>query len=157
MACMQFQFMIKKNLLHLARDFFGKPLYFFYTSNLICFSSTLKPLIKNENIKKKISLNSLDHFFQYGFCPNFESIFQNINKVPPNTLITFDLKKWDIKKKNIHNKELLKKKDDFKLDYNHLDSLLRKSVERRLIADVPVGILLSSGIDSSLVASMLHR
>ena len=61
-------------------------------------------------ILKKISLNFLDHF-QYGFCPNFESIFQNINKVPSNTLITFDLKKWNIKKKNIHNKELLKKDD----------------------------------------------
>ena len=75
-------------LLHLARDFFGKkPLYFYYMK-LNLFSSTLKPLIKNENIKKKISLEFFRSFLSVWILSNFESIFQNINKFH-NTLITF--------------------------------------------------------------------
>lgn len=143
----------EKNLLFLARDFFGKkPLFFYFSSNSIFFSSTLKPIILNKNIKKKINLNSLDHYFNYGFCPNSNSIFEEIYKVQPNTFIKFDLNKWNITKYSIHPKKNIHQKKTANIDFEHLDSLLKESVEKRLVADVPVGILLSSGIDSSLIA-----
>ena len=54
-----------------------------------------------ENIKKKISLDSVDHYFHYGFYPNENSIFENIKKVAPNTLISFNLNNWKVEKKQI--------------------------------------------------------
>ena len=143
----------KKNYLHLTRDFYGKkPLYYYHDSDTIFFSSTLKPLIVNKNINKKISLDSLDHYFQYGFCPNKKSIFEKINKVTPNTLLSFNLSSWKMEIKQIHKNKNSIKNLNFKLDYNHLDNLLFNSVKKRFVADVPVSILLSSGIDSSLIA-----
>lgn len=143
----------QENYLHLTRDFYGKkPIYYYHDSNTIFFASTLKPLIVNKNIKKKISLDSLDHYFHYGFCPNKESIFENINKVAPNTLISFNLNNWKVESKQIHEKKSSKKNLNFKLDYDYLDNLLFNSVKKRFVADVPVSVLLSSGIDSSLIA-----
>ena len=143
----------QENYLHLTRDFYGKkPIYYYHDSNTIFFASTLKPLIVNKNIKKKISLDSLDHYFHYGFCPNKESIFENINKVAPNTLISFNLNNWKVESKQIHEKKSSNKNLNFKLDYDYLDNLLFNSVKKRFVADVPVSVLLSSGIDSSLIA-----
>jgi len=144
---------IKENYLHLTRDFYGKkPIYYYHDSDTIFFASTLKPLTINENIKKKISLDSLDHYFHYGFCPNENSIFENIKKVTPNTLISFNLNNWKVEKKQIHDKTISNRNLNFKLDYNHLDNLIFNSVKKRFVADVPVSVLLSSGIDSSLIA-----
>jgi len=144
---------IQKNFLHLTRDFYGKkPIYYYHDSDTIFFASTLKPLIINENIKKKISLDSLDHYLHYGFCPNKNSIFENIKKVAPNTIISFNLNNWKVDTKQVHEKTTSNKNLHFKLDYNHLDNLLFNSVKKRFVADVPVSVLLSSGIDSSLIA-----
>ena len=143
---------IQQDKLYLARDFFGKkPIYYYIDNENIFFSSTLKPIIKNNKIKKVFNPESLDHYFNYGFCPNQFSIFKNINKVSQNSLITFDLSKWEIMTEKIHGPQVDEKKN-FKLDYKHLDNLIFDSVQKRFISDVPLSILLSSGIDSSLVS-----
>ena len=145
---------MQENFLHLTRDFYGKkPIYYYHDSDTIFFASTLKPLIVNKNIKKKINLDSLDHYFHYGFCPNKDSIFENIKKVAPNNLISFNLNNWKVEINQIHEKKIPNKNLNFKLDYDYLDNLLFNSVKKRFVADVPVSVLLSSGIDSSLIAS----
>ena len=150
----------KENKLYLARDFFGKkPIYYYFDEEQIFFASTLKPIILNENIKKNIDFKSLDHYFNYGYCPNELSIFKNINKVSRNSLISFDLNSWT---KNVEQIYKSKKINNFKSSINlkYLDELLYKSVEKRFISDVPISILLSSGIDSSLVsyyASIINK
>ncbi len=142
----------QQNKLYLSRDFFGKkPIYYFFDDKFFFFSSTLKPIIKNKKIKKIISPESLDHYFNYGFCPNKLSIFKNIKKISQNTLMIFDLNEWKIVTEKIHQ-EKIEEKNNFKLDYNYLDNLIHNSVQKRLVSDVPVSILLSSGIDSSLVS-----
>ena len=147
----------QKNKLYLARDFFGKkPIYYYIDDENIFFSSALKPIIKNKRIKKVLSPESIDHYFNYGFCPNKFSIFKNINKVSQNTLISFDLSTWEMISEKIHEEKSEKKKN-FKLDYKYLDNLIYESVKKRLLSDVPVSILLSSGIDSSLVSYYASR
>lgn len=142
----------KNNFLYLARDFFGKkPLYYFHDNEQIFFSSTLLPIIKNSEIKKKIDPKSLSYYFSYGFCPTEESIFKDIKKLKPNSYLRLDLNSWDLSTFEIHKKS---KTDQFKNEFEltKIETLLRNSVEKRLISDVPVSLLLSSGIDSSLVS-----
>jgi len=142
----------KNNYLYLARDFFGKkPLYYFHNNEQIFFSSTLLPIIKNSEIKKEIDPYSLSYYFNYGFCPTEESIFKNVKKLKPNSYLKLDLKSWILSIFEIHNKSLTNTVKN-KFEPTEIESLLRNSVEKRLISDVPVSLLLSSGIDSSLIS-----
>ena len=142
----------KNNFLYLARDFFGKkPLYYFHNNEQIFFSSTLLPIIKNSEIKKEIDPKSLSYYFSYGFCPTEESIFRDIKKLKPNSYLKLDLKSWALSKFEIHKKSNTGKLKN-KFELTKIETLLRNSVEKRLISDVPVSLLLSSGIDSSLVS-----
>ena len=142
----------KNNYLYLARDFFGKkPLYYFHDQEQIFFSSTLLPIIKNSYIKKIIDPDSLSYYFTYGFCPTEKSIFKNIKKVKPNSYLKFDLNSWILSESKIHQKtnNLI---NDTKFELSKIENLIRDSVKKRLISDVPVSLLLSSGIDSSLIS-----
>ena len=142
----------KNKYLYLARDFFGKkPLYYFHNNEQIFFSSTLLPIIKNSEIKKEIDPYSLSYYFNYGFCPTEESIFKNVKKLKPNSYLKLDLKSWILSIFEIHNKSLTNTVKN-KFESTKIEALLRNSVEKRLISDVPVSLLLSSGIDSSLIS-----
>ena len=142
----------KNNYLYLARDFFGKkPLYYFHNNNQIFFSSTLLPIIKNSEINKEINPDALSYYFNYGFCPTDKSIFKNIKKLRPNSYLQFNLNSWKLSQFEIHKKT---KTDKFvnNFELREVETLLISSVEKRLISDVPVSLLLSSGIDSSLIS-----
>ena len=142
----------KNNFLYLARDFFGKkPLYYFHDNDQIFFSSTLLPIIKNSEIKKEINPEALSYYFNYGFCPTEKSIFKNIKKLRPNSYLQFNLNSWELSEFEIHKKTKTDKIIN-RFEFNKVEKLLINSVEKRLISDVPVSLLLSSGIDSSLVS-----
>ena len=142
----------EKNLIHLARDFFGKkPLYFFFNEKIFFFSSTLKPIIFSKKIPKKINKESLNHFFQYGFCSGQSSIFENVRQVKPNSILTLNLSEWSFDQSlKINNEQNDNENNKFSL--TKLEQIISKSVERRLVTDVPKCLLLSSGVDSSLVS-----
>ena len=142
----------KNNYLYLARDFFGKkPLYYFHNNDQIFFSSTLLPIIKNSEIKKEINPEALSYYFNYSFCPTEKSIFKNIKKVRPNSYLQLNLNSWKLSQFEIHKKTNNNKFIN-KFEFKKVETLLIDSVEKRLISDVPVSLLLSSGIDSSLVS-----
>ncbi len=142
----------KKNYLYLARDYFGKkPIYYFYNDHNFFFSSTLKPLILNQNIKKKIDQKSLNNYFKYGFCSNNNSIFENIHKLPANSILSLNLNNWEI---DISRIKFFKKEfsNSESFSITRLENIICESVEKRMITDVPICLLLSSGVDSSLVS-----
>ena len=142
----------KNNYLYLARDFFGKkPLNYFHNNDQIFFSSTLLPIIKNSEIKKEINPETLSYYFSYGFCPTEKSIFKNIKKLKPNSYLQLNLNSWKLSQFEIHKKSNTNKFIN-KFEFKKVEALLIDSVEKRLISDVPVSLLLSSGIDSSLVS-----
>ncbi len=142
----------KKNYLYLVRDFFGKkPLYYSFQNENFFFSSTLKPIILNQKINKKIDQKTLNNFFKYGYCSDNKSIFQNINKVPANSILSLNLNNWELKISKINNfKKNLEDPNHFSI--SKLEEIIYESVERRMVTDVPICLLLSSGIDSSLVS-----
>jgi len=154
--------------LTLARDRIGeKPLYYGYLGGALCVASEPKAL-RAVN-RKPLHLNSraVVSYLQFGYVSGTESIFEGIFRVPPGALITFDINDierqripapeayWrfnDVVKSGAAERALI---DSDKL-LDELDSLMSVAVSRQLASDVPVGALLSGGVDSSLVVSIMQ-
>jgi asparagine synthase (glutamine-hydrolysing) len=148
----------KKNILFLCRDRSGeKPLYYYFNKKRLYFSSELKSLFLFKEIKKNLNTPLLDRVLTSGISSNEETFIQNIKKLPAGFSLIFDLnifsikisKYWDIKPDL--KKLSLKTKKNNQID--KFSSIFQKAVERQLISDVPIGVLLSGGIDSSLVTA----
>jgi asparagine synthase (glutamine-hydrolysing) len=152
----------KNQQLFLARDRFGeKPLYFCNKSGSFAFGSEITPLLIYDKTLDSINHIAIQKFFGYGFIPAPLTIYKNISKLPGGHYMFVDLKtqKLTIKKywEFIIN-------PDSRYFHRHemeiadeLQSLLIHSVKNRLVADVPVGIFLSGGIDSAVVLSCATR
>lgn len=150
-----------KQQIVIVRDRAGvKPLYYYWNNDIFLFGSELKALYKHPGFEKNIDVNSLGLFLQYSYIPSSFSIFKNTHKLLPGHVLYIDLKTkqqrlekyWDVY--DYYNKPKLSISDREAID--HTDSLLKKAYEYRMVADVPVGIFLSGGYDSSSVAALLQ-
>ena len=143
----------KNDTLWLIRDRMGeKPLYYSLHQNQIYFSSEVSGIAASDSHKSKnIDTDALLQYLHLDYIPNNKSLLKGVQKVLPGQFIK--IKKDEIIKRNyfsfIHNK---KREINLKEATESIDQLLEKSVKERLIADVPIGIFLSGGIDSSLIA-----
>ncbi len=142
-----------KNLkkIFLARDRMGKkPLYWGVHNGDFIFGSELKALINHPSFIKKISIEALDDFLFNEHVPTPNSIFENTYKLEPGIYLTYDGLK--IEKKAFWNIKFTPKNNNFSDSLVDLDSVLKKAVSDRLVADVPLGVFLSGGLDSSAIA-----
>jgi len=150
---------IEKKELFLARDPLGKkPLFWAIFENKFIFSSEIKGLLSHKDFKRNIDEESLSKYFLYGFVPAPASIFKNIQKLLPGHFLTIDstgeakIKKyWELDyrvQEEFFGEEELE---------NEIIKYLEKAVQKRLIADVPVGVFLSGGIDSGLITAMMRN
>jgi asparagine synthase (glutamine-hydrolysing) len=150
-----------KEELFFARDRAGvKPLYFYKNENLLLFSSELKAFHVHPDFKKEIDFSTLALYFQYGYVPSTQCIFQSCFKLLAGHSLTYNLKKnsytidkyWNVT--DFYNKEILD------ISYHEAKektkSLLQSACEYRMVSDVPVGVFLSGGYDSTCVAGLLQ-
>lgn len=150
--------------LTLARDRMGeKPLYYGFINNSFVFGSELKALKNFPDFTYEISLDALHKYFRYSYIPSPLSIYQDIFKVEPGTFLQLNaidlFKKISLKKRYWSLSSLIKmnQKNQFNSEeeaLTKLESVLSKSVKSQMISDVPLGVFLSGGIDSSLIASL---
>lgn len=148
---------IKNKVLHLFRDRFGvKPLFYYQDDEKILYSSDLKGL-SNSIGKKKIDKESFLQYLMFSYVPYPNTIFENIKKVPPATyLMITNLKEISIEK--LWNVDDIKEdKKDFNIVKSELLSKLEESVSIQKRGDVPIGVFLSGGIDSSSLVVMLDK
>lgn len=158
----------KENLLFLCRDRFGeKPLYYGSLndhSSGIIFSSEIQAITSHPNFYSSIDIDSVSMFLKYNCIGGDKSIFKNILKLPPGSLLTVDLNN---NKKEIYQywspiSTAIKSKSaslEFSWDdaVNETQLMLSKIVKKQMISDVPVGCFLSGGVDSSLIAYMMQE
>jgi asparagine synthase (glutamine-hydrolysing) len=143
----------RKKLL-IARDRFGeKPLYYGVFDGKLIFASEPKVLLQNPLVKAEINLDALRQYLSFDYVPAPHSIYKNINKLPAAYLLT--LEKSEIKTRRYWNLTFHKNGSTptLKEASEQLKELLADSVRMRLVSDVPLGILLSGGVDSSTVAA----
>ena len=148
---------VKKNKIYLSRDKVGKkPLYYYIENDYIIWSSELKTF-KASPIKEKLKVSdqAIRNYFDVGYIPSPLSIFQNVYKLLPGETIEIDLT-TNSKKSFFYEVETEK----YQVSDSNLISLeetIEDAIKIRTISDVPYGVFLSSGIDSSLVASILSK
>jgi len=147
----------------LARDRAGeKPLFYAVADGRLAFASELKALMADETLSRQINPEALDHYLALGYVPGELSILLGVKKLEAANALLFDLRTgesetweyWHLPPSIVSDND--DKHDDAAL-LDELDALLTDAVRRQLIADVPIGILLSGGVDSSLVAAMAVR
>jgi asparagine synthase (glutamine-hydrolysing) len=150
--------LIKKNIF-LARDRIGiKPLYYSINGSQLVFSSSMKGILSN---KDKIEINPIALNYQFtihSMVPAPHTIIDGINKLEPGHILNVTKSGETLLKKyfDVNNVELKNYNDNEII--NNIDALLNNAVEKRLnIADVPVGILLSGGLDSSLITAISKK
>lgn len=152
-----------QKLLFMARDRAGeKPLFYTLESGSILFSSELKGLMANPSISRRVDPVALDCYLAEGYVPADRCILSGISKLPPAHALLFDLKCGQSKVWRYWNLPALSPNTDSGIVDNRellieLEALLEDAVRRQLVADVPVGVLLSGGVDSSLVTAMAVR
>ncbi|MBI4335627.1 MAG: asparagine synthase (glutamine-hydrolyzing) [Candidatus Omnitrophica bacterium] len=141
----------KDELLMLARDRMGKkPIYYSAANYGIIFASEPKAILKFPRFEKEIDEASLRKYFLYEYVPSPRTIYKNINRVPAGNLLIWRNgsvareKYWDISfnKKTAGDQTAA------------LKDLLEDSVKKRLISDVPLGVFLSGGVDSSTITAL---
>jgi asparagine synthase (glutamine-hydrolysing) len=149
--------------LFLARDHIGiKPLYYADIGTHFIFASEPKAIFASKLIEKKVNKNGLYEYFCRGAAPYTETLFCNVYELEPGKWLSIDThanKKMEVYYDLEHSwmgvdQSLIPNNDNELLDL--LDANLKKSVDRQLVSDVPVGIFLSSGIDSGLLLHYMN-
>lgn len=152
----------EKEKLILCRDRVGvKPLYYYLNNGLFIFASEIKAIIFHPRVKKEINFDALALFLKFGYIPEPHSIFKNIHKLEPGYFLEINRQGYIKKDKYWDAVDFYLKKSDYgkseKDVEEELEKILIESFKLRLVSDVPVGIFLSGGIDSSLVTALLAK
>jgi len=153
----------RRGELFLARDRAGeKPLFYTATPGELRFASELKGLMADGSLPRRIDREALDCYLTMGFVPSHRCILQGFSKLPPAHALTFNLASAQLRVWRYWALPALVAAASGDADnegtlLDELEGLLEDSVRRQLVADVPVGVLLSGGVDSSLVTAMAAR
>ncbi len=164
----------QQRVLSLARDPIGeKPLYYGWSRGTFLFASELKALRKHPSWEGRIDQDSLNLFLRYNYVPAPLSIFQRVYKLNPGSCFSLSMQEmlelptgpsgnptpvpyWN-------TKEVMRRgmeqpfQGDLREAQEEVEKLLTDSVRLRMVADVPVGVFLSGGIDSSTVAALMQN
>ena len=147
----------QKNELFLARDRIGiKPLFYYYYSGNFAFASELKAIYKYPGYQKVINKKALSEVINFHSITGPNSIFENTFSLPPGHYLKIPKGElsiseyWTVPKPSNNNLS-------FKENVNKSLQMIKKSVNDRQIADVPLGAFLSGGIDSSLVVALITQ
>ena len=159
-------FDLSQSTLFLYRDRMGqKPLYYYYSKNEFVFGSELKTIMRYPGISLELNRNILARYLVKQCIVSPDTIFSNTYKIEPGSAIKVEIKNNELRLTHKRYWSLTEKymilNKSFNRGYNEakkeLVKKLEKSINYRLVADVPVGILLSGGYDSSVITAIAQR
>ena len=138
-----------------------KPLYYYFADGCLLFASELKAFHQFPNFKKEIDDVAVSLFFKYGYIKAPYTIFKNAHKLLPGHIATLNLKDQSLKFVQYWNVLDYYKKPILAIDekeaIDELETLCTSAFHYRMVSDVPVGVFLSGGYDSSLLAAILQK
>ena len=153
----------RDRVLTLARDRIGKkPLYYGYSGDTFLFGSELKAIRAFPGFAGEIDRDALLLYLRFGYVPAPHSIYRGIAKLPQGTIATVRQGEAPRIEPYWQARQVVEEGLANRLDLSaaeakeELDGLLRDAVRRRMIADVPLGALLSGGVDSSVVVALMQ-
>ena len=147
-----------EEVLYLARDRYGvKPLFYHWEDRWFRFGSEIKAILADDRVARKPSLQALHDFLSYDYIPGSQTAFEGIYELPPGHWLRIDV----AGKITIRPYCTLSFEENGALDevtaVRKARELLQRAVDRQLVADVPVGVLLSGGMDSSTLVALMQR
>lgn len=147
----------KKKRLFLARDRIGiKPLYYYNDNEKFIFASEIKAILQDKDIERKVNHQALYYYLGYEFVPAPITMFEDIFKLQPGHYLLYE--KGEIKINKYWDLKFSPDKRQTTGFYREgIVELLNRSVKRRLMSDVPPGVFLSGGLDSSTVLAFMRR
>lgn len=146
----------EKKELFIARDRFGvKPLFYYFKDGRFIFASEIKGILAYDQFEKSINYEAVNQFVTFGYICSPLTIFNYIYQLPPGNLLTLKDKKINIKR--YWDLEFNEKIKNEEAAIKELEIIFSDSVNKRTISDVPLGVFLSGGLDSSLVASVMKN
>ena len=152
------------NELYLVRDRIGKkPLYYWQKEDGLVYASELKPIMAHPDFPKQIRKDVIKRYMFQQCINEPDSIFENVYKVEPGGIVRFSVqtgktdkwKYWDIAE--VYRRKKAEPVGSYEEAKEELKNILRDSVKKRMIADVPLGTFLSGGYDSSLVTALAQE
>jgi asparagine synthase (glutamine-hydrolysing) len=148
---------VRKSLF-LARDRVGiKPLYYYLDDNFLSFGSEIKAILVDPAVRREIDPAMIDRFLTYYYVPGSQTLLQNVFKLEPgHTLVVKDgtiqiQRYWDLDFRQVDNHESTEALEQ------QLVHLLDETAQLHMISDVPVGFLLSGGVDSTAMLSFASQ
>lgn len=151
----------KNKKLLLARDRLGiKPLYYLLLDNLFLFASEIRALLVHPKVESRLNRERVGEYLAYRTLAGTETMFSGIKQVEPGSTLTLDLRNFSAITRRYWQEGFDKSPGDYvddSLPYDRqMETLLKRSVEYRLISDVPVGSFNSGGLDSSLNTAIMR-
>lgn len=149
---------IKANTLFLARDHFGiKPLHYFHKDNLFVFGSEQKSILIHPEVPRKLNKQALHLQLNLRYTQGEQTLFEGIRRLPPAHYLKFSNGKaevhkyWELRYDKV-NPRITESEAIEGMHYH-----IRQAVERQLVSDVPIGVYLSGGLDSSTIVQKMHE
>lgn len=151
-----------KHVLTACRDRAGvKPFFYYWKDGLFLFASELKAIVQHPRFLKEINIDAAAAYMQFGYVPTPTCIFKNTLKLKPGHFLEFSLHKkeftttqyWSVY--DAYNKPTLKISLPEAIE--ETEKLLANAFQYRMVSDVPVGVFLSGGYDSSCVTALLQK
>src|SRR6201991_4173195 len=148
----------RRRRLLIARDRFGeKPLYWGVFDDTLLFASEPKVLLAHPAVKPGLNLQALRQYLSFDYVPAPLSIYEGINKLPAAHKLTLEDGRVNVERYWKLSYKIAEPLPNEHEAADHLRELLADAVRMRLVSDVPLGVLLSGGVDSSTVAALAVR
>jgi len=146
----------KKRIL-LGRDRLGiKPLYYYHQGKKLIFANEIKAMLKWPGLDRQVDLTSLYQYLGYEFVPAPRTLFNGVKKLRQGHWALFDMESGDFREEPYWDLRFEPRFARPEEAVEELRALLKKSVKRRLMSDVPLGVFLSGGLDSTTVVAAMR-
>lgn len=148
---------LNTNRLILVRDHFGiKPLHYYSKDGVFIFGSEQKAILLHEKVKRKINYNSLHSHLNLRYTQRDETLFEGIKRLPPAHFLIFENRNISINRYwQLEPKIQKTMSEDDAVEQIHF--YIKQAVQRQLISDVPLGVYLSGGMDSSTLVQKMYE
>ena len=147
-----------KRKLYLVRDHFGvKPLYYYINSDKLVFGSELKVILSNPAYDKQLDLQSLNTYLTLRYNPSPATLFKNILKLKPACYLFYNFNGKFEEKTYWNKQQKINHHIEKEEAIEHYQQLLQQAVKRQLLGDVPIGLLLSGGLDSAVLGYLMSQ
>ena len=151
---------LNRKRLILARDHFGvKPIYYHFGKGRFIFSSEIKAILENDEIERKLNIDALNDYLSFRYVPAPRTTFEGIFKIEAGGYLEFDVISCKIKHMGRYAScnAVITTRKCFRELVDEYQEHLERALKRQLMSDVEIGVLLSGGIDSSVVCAIATR